>query len=135
MVKATLMDIVRQHKHEHCDKYAVDEMAAERGVTVLRLPPYQCELNPIELIWAQVKEYVARNNKTFKMKDIKKLFEERLNEVTAEKCSSCVAHIIKEEDKMFILDHMIDSVSNKFIINLLTVTVMILYLMTMNKKM
>ncbi|CAK1585278.1 unnamed protein product [Parnassius mnemosyne] len=32
-------------------------MAAECGVTVLRLPPYHCELNPIELIWAQAKGY------------------------------------------------------------------------------
>ncbi|CAK1590863.1 unnamed protein product [Parnassius mnemosyne] len=108
MVKVTLIDIVRQHKHEYCDKYrsvhVCDDMAAERGVTVLRLPPYHCELNPIELIWTQAKGFFARNNKTFNMKDVKKLFEEGLNEVTAEKWSSCVAHIIKEEDKMFDLD-------------------------------
>ena len=30
-------------------KYAVDEMAGAAGHEVERLPPYQCELNPIEL--------------------------------------------------------------------------------------
>ena len=30
---------------------------------VLRLPPYHCELNAIELIWADEKNFVARENK------------------------------------------------------------------------
>ncbi|PSN56834.1 hypothetical protein C0J52_08287 [Blattella germanica] len=51
-------------------------MAKEQGKLVIRLPPYHCELNPIELIWAQVKGYVARNNKTFNIKDVKRLLAE-----------------------------------------------------------
>ncbi|XP_059045044.1 uncharacterized protein LOC131840870 [Achroia grisella] len=117
MVKATLIDIVRQHKQEHYDKYVVDEMAAQHGIIVLCLPPYHCELNPIELVWAQAKGYVARNNKTFKMTEVKKHFEEGLQHITPEKWSSCVSHIIKEEDKIHGLDHMIDNVSDRFIIN------------------
>ena len=42
-------------------KYAVDEMAKAAGHEVVRLPPYHCELNPIELAWSQVK----KNNKLF----------------------------------------------------------------------
>ena len=33
-------------------KYAVDEMAKASGHEVVRLPPYHCELNPIELAWS-----------------------------------------------------------------------------------
>ena len=33
-------------------KYAVDEMAKAAGHEVVRLPPYHCELNPIELAWS-----------------------------------------------------------------------------------
>ncbi|XP_045540789.1 uncharacterized protein LOC106711875 [Papilio machaon] len=109
MVKATLIDIVRQHREEHCEKYVVDEMAAQHGIIVLRLPPYHCELNPIELVWAQAKGYVAKNNKTFKMAEVKKLFEEGLQNITCEKWSSWVSHIIKEEEKMYGLDDMIDN--------------------------
>ena len=36
-------------------KYTVDEMVKAAGHEVLRLPPYHCELNPIELAWSQVK--------------------------------------------------------------------------------
>ena len=38
--------------------YAVDEMAKVAGHEVVRLPPYHCELNPIELARSQVKRYI-----------------------------------------------------------------------------
>jgi hypothetical protein len=40
--------------------FKIDAVRAEHGHSVLRLPPYHPDLNPIELIWASVKEYVAR---------------------------------------------------------------------------
>lgn len=46
--------------------YATDTYAREKNIEVLRLPPYHCKLNPIEMIWGQVKGYVAGENKTFK---------------------------------------------------------------------
>ncbi|XP_050507899.1 uncharacterized protein LOC126885381 [Diabrotica virgifera virgifera] len=52
MVKAELLKIARQHKSKY-KKYVVDKMAERRNITVLRLPPYHCEINPIKLIWAQ----------------------------------------------------------------------------------
>jgi transposase len=40
----------------------VDEMAEQRGVTVCRLSPCHCELNPIQLVWSQIKRHVAVHN-------------------------------------------------------------------------
>lgn len=91
-------------------------MALEKGITVLRLPPYHCELNPIELIWAQAKGHVARNNKTFKMAEIKELLSEGVNKITAAEWQGCISHTIKEEDKLCNLDHLIDSVCDTFVI-------------------
>src|SRR5277367_6580138 len=51
----------------HGGKYEIDEIAKAAGHKVLRLPPYHCELNPIEMAWAQVKGYIARNNTTYKL--------------------------------------------------------------------
>ena len=38
--------------------FAVDELVKASDHVVLHLPPYHCELNPIELAWSQVKGYV-----------------------------------------------------------------------------
>ncbi|KAJ8912064.1 hypothetical protein NQ315_016753 [Exocentrus adspersus] len=72
MVRRQLLDIIRQHK-ERYNLYVTDEMAKKDDKIVLRLPPYHCELNPIEMIWAQVKNDVAARNTTFKITDVKPL--------------------------------------------------------------
>lgn len=92
-------------------------MAREKGITVLRLPPYHCELNPIELVLAQAKGHVTRHNKPFKMVEVKKIFLDGLNAITPEKWSECVNHLLEKENKMMDLDHLIDSVSDRFMIN------------------
>ncbi|GBP70621.1 hypothetical protein EVAR_98201_1 [Eumeta japonica] len=59
-------------------------MAKKKVVEVLRLPPYHCELNPIELVWADIKGHVARNNTIFKIADVKKLLSEGLTQIMPE---------------------------------------------------
>ena len=51
MLKAELLQIVNEHKH-HFGDYVIDRLAHDSGHEILRLPPYHCELNPIELLWA-----------------------------------------------------------------------------------
>ncbi|KAM7303197.1 uncharacterized protein ISCGN_013178 [Ixodes scapularis] len=58
MVKKQLLDIVALVKPHHL-KYRRDTAAETAGCTVVRLPPYHCEFNPIELIWAQIKNGAA----------------------------------------------------------------------------
>lgn len=35
------------------------------GHEVVRLPVAHCELNPIEMAWAQVKDYIKANNRRY----------------------------------------------------------------------
>lgn len=88
--------------------YVVDEMAKAQGKTVLRLPPYHCELNPIELIWAQVKNWVARKNTTFKLPDVKNLFVEAIGIVTTDNWVNAIAHVKTIEQKMWEMDEVVD---------------------------
>jgi transposase len=53
--------------------YKTDKIAKLHGHEVIRTPVRHCELNKIELIWAQVKGFVAKNNTTFRLKDVKEL--------------------------------------------------------------
>lgn len=64
------------------DKYVIDEYAKDNQKLVLRLPPYHCELNPIELAWESVKSYVQIHNTTFKLKDVLELIKKGVENVT-----------------------------------------------------
>ena len=80
--------------------YELDILANERGHQIIRLPPYHCQYNPIELVWAQVKRAVARRNNTFKIADVERLVNEELDNVTQEQWASCVKHAeqLQEDD-------------------------------------
>ena len=49
MLKPELYSIVKQNKDQH-KTYKFDFLLQQHGHTVLRLPPYHPDLNPIELI-------------------------------------------------------------------------------------
>ena len=49
------------HRAKEISK-VIDDIAKRYGHEVLRLQPYHCNLNPIELIWADEKNFVAREN-------------------------------------------------------------------------
>ena len=72
----------------------------ENGHFVLRRPVRHCELNPIELIWAQMKRFVAFRNATFKMKDVKELTHEAIRSITVEAWQRCTDHVISIEDRL-----------------------------------
>ena len=55
MLKAELFELIRMHTSNQPKQCVCDEWAKEMGHEVLRLPPYHCELNPIELIWGIMK--------------------------------------------------------------------------------
>ena len=48
--------------------YNRDKIAKKYGHEVVRLPVAHCELNPIELAWAVVKDYCRKNNQLFTIK-------------------------------------------------------------------
>ena len=54
--------------------YVIDEIAKAAGHEVVRLPPYHCELNPIEMAWAQVKGYIRVHNTKFTLTHVKETF-------------------------------------------------------------
>jgi transposase len=61
MGKFTLFSSVEKIRPKE-KMYHTDTMFAAHGHTVIRLPPYMCDLNPIELAWRQIKGYVRSRN-------------------------------------------------------------------------
>ncbi|XP_050516660.1 uncharacterized protein LOC126891526 [Diabrotica virgifera virgifera] len=117
MVKLELIGIIKQHRGTY-RQHAVDTMARLHGITILRLPPYHCELNPIELIWAQMKGYVARENVTYKISDVQRLLQASLDSINSTDWKNAISHVIKVEDDMWRLDGMVDNVIEPVIIQL-----------------
>ena len=112
-----LLSIVREHK----DKYKMHELdclASTMGHEVVRLPPYHCQYNPIELIWAQVKNDVAKRNNAFKIKDVRRLLLEALERVTIEDWSKCVNRCDRLQEEDFIKEGIRDEIIQRIVINL-----------------
>ncbi|CAI6364423.1 unnamed protein product [Macrosiphum euphorbiae] len=102
--------------------YVIDKIAEEAGHTVLRLPPYHCEFNPIELAWAMVKGYAKRENTTFKMDDVRQLLHTAIERVTSENWQNFIKHVIGEEEKIWKVDDIMDEVIDQMEHCVLTIT-------------
>ncbi|XP_049274292.1 uncharacterized protein LOC125759487 [Rhipicephalus sanguineus] len=63
-LKPELIQLVNQNKHRFSG-YRIDALAKAAGHDIVRLPPYHCEFNPVEMVWSQVKGYIAANNRSF----------------------------------------------------------------------
>ncbi|XP_037270371.2 uncharacterized protein LOC119161985 [Rhipicephalus microplus] len=80
MVRAELLEL-SQKVNTPSIVYRIDTLAATHGHEVLRVPPYHCEFNPIELVWSQVKGYIAARNTGFTLAEVEKLLPEALASV------------------------------------------------------
>uniref|UniRef100_A0A6P7FJ56 Uncharacterized protein LOC114329944 n=1 Tax=Diabrotica virgifera virgifera TaxID=50390 RepID=A0A6P7FJ56_DIAVI len=77
----------------------IDELAKRDGHNVLRLPPYYCVFNYIELSWSQHKKSLRRNNycPKFSSQSVSHVVEEIKN-ISPTLRQNCVSHVIKTED-------------------------------------
>lgn len=97
--KFELLKLVTSHKNMQV--YVIDQIARDAGHEVLRLSPYHCQFNPIELIWAQVKTDVKKknsnNNQT--LKRVEDITKNAINRITAEDWRKCIRHTRVVEDE------------------------------------
>ncbi|XP_049269938.1 uncharacterized protein LOC125757812 [Rhipicephalus sanguineus] len=114
-LKSELLQLVEQNKHLFL-AYQVDKLASAAGHEVVRLPPYHCELNPIELVWSQVKGYVASRNTDFKIESVEKLLQEGIASVTQQNWLHDCTHVMRLEDEAWERDGIIDSQTDSLII-------------------
>ncbi|XP_015377861.1 PREDICTED: uncharacterized protein LOC107172100 [Diuraphis noxia] len=99
-------------------KYKLDKIALQMCHEVVRLPPYRCQYNLIELIWARVKGKVAEKNNTFRMSDVEMLVYIALNEVTTEDWAKCGEHCNKIQEDDLIKECLRDEILEPIIITI-----------------
>ena len=116
LTKPELYEIVKNHKDEN-PSYRLDTLLEEKGHKVLRLPPYHPELNPIEKIWACVKDYVATRNTKFTLQYVEELAREKFEAITAEDWAALCEHCNRVAEEYMKKDNIVDDAIEKFIIN------------------
>uniref|UniRef100_A0A0P4W325 Tc1-like transposase DDE domain-containing protein n=1 Tax=Scylla olivacea TaxID=85551 RepID=A0A0P4W325_SCYOL len=114
LLKSQLLILTK--KYNTGKKYFIDTIAREAGHRVVRLPPYHCQYNPIELIWAQVKKYIGEKN-NYKLADLKLLVKQSLEQVTPCNWMNAVKHTDELQAKDAEMDQTVDRVIDPIIIN------------------
>ncbi|KAJ3665065.1 hypothetical protein Zmor_000579 [Zophobas morio] len=110
ITKKILLQIVK--KSNMPIKYVVDEMATRSGHVVLRLPPYYCVLNPIEMMWSTLKRGVKKNNTSPNFSaSVVELIRKQVNNMKSDGWKNCVRHVIEVEE------HYLSPNVQNFIIN------------------
>ncbi|KAG0426904.1 hypothetical protein HPB47_026023, partial [Ixodes persulcatus] len=119
-LKAELLDLVEMARltMPGLQKYRIDEIAEQHGHSVLRLPPYRSELNPIELVRSQVKGSIAGENKTYKLAEVELLTPGALQQLTPDDWKAYARHVIDVENKMWEADCLSDTVIDSVVIHL-----------------
>ncbi|KAJ4430692.1 hypothetical protein ANN_19283 [Periplaneta americana] len=89
------------------------------GFTVLRLPPYHCDLNPIELVWNLVKQNIeSKNAGSISLPVLKQMTAQSISEISKEdwiKCCHSVKHI---EDEYWCCDALMEEEVERIVINI-----------------
>lgn len=91
--------LVLAKENKQAPVYQVDELLKRHGHEVLRLPPYHCDLNAIELVWSLAKRKVASKNIGLSAEDMAKLIEESFNSITPEDWKKNTDHVIHVEEQ------------------------------------
>lgn len=116
MLKPELYDLIKLNKPRF-KMFRIDSILAEAGHSVLRLPPYHPDLNPIELIWSMLKGRVGKKNTTFVMKDVEKLVEQEASAISKEEWGRQCEHVRKVEEEYMKMEPFLDRASDEIIIS------------------
>lgn len=116
MLKPQLYKLILLHKPAQ-KKFSMDRICAAYGHSVLRLPPYHPDLNPIERIWAEMKQYVGVRNTTFKTQHVRQLCEEKFS--TMDDAWKRLCESVKRLENIYMENEgIIDSVVDQLIVTL-----------------
>jgi hypothetical protein len=78
--------------------------------------PYHPELNPIEKMWAMVKNWVAMKNVTLQLQDVRKLAEEKFSSITRDEWLPVCKHVEEMKEKYIQNEHLVDNIPEELVI-------------------
>jgi transposase len=105
MLKSELLELCA--RLAPAPEYALDQLAAQHKVSILRTPPYHPELQPIETCWAVVKNHMA-DNCDFSMSGLRERLPEAFSKVKPETVREIIAKVVEQEEKYWAEDEKLD---------------------------
>jgi transposase len=93
--KAELLELANAYSPRKIFK--TDEAAAKFDVDILRLPIRHCVLNPIELAWAEMKNFIRNNNVTYTLRDVSVWAKAWMASCDMQMATSFIEHTVKYE--------------------------------------
>lgn len=115
MFKPELLSIAKIHKKTK--QYKIDKLLQENGHEVLRLPPYHCQFNAIEMIWADSKYFynahIGENG--HKDENVLDMWRKALEKCTPEIWHAKVVHTEKLIEDWYDREVIIEEVPQMFI--------------------
>lgn len=117
--KAILYEAILRLKPKE-KQFKVDKLLKESGHSVLRLPPYMCDLNAIEYVWAQVKHHVRSKNTSGNMSltALQTLTNEAMDSVTPSDWKKYIDHVKNNERHYWIKDGIMENAVDQVIVRL-----------------
>lgn len=98
MLKPELSDLCK--RFAAAPKFKLDQIAEAAGHKILRTPQYHPELQPIEICWAIVKNFMAAHC-DYTMKNFREKLPEAFMKVRANTCEKLIAKVVKQEEKFW----------------------------------
>ncbi len=105
LLKAELYTLFKSYEPK--PEYKIDKIAEAAGHSILRTPQYHPELQPIEMCWGIVKNYMAKHC-DFTLRKFRNNLPLAFSQVTSETCRKLIGKTIAEEDKYWEEDRNID---------------------------
>ncbi|CAF4145912.1 unnamed protein product [Rotaria sp. Silwood2] len=106
--KSELLEIASENKPRK--KHKIDEVAQEFDVQIVRLPVRHCSLNPMELAWAALKDYIRKNNTNFTMSSVYELAAEFIAGFDDKAAQDAIRHAEKLEMTYKTADNFVENI-------------------------
>lgn len=116
MLKPQLYKLIAQNK-DRFKKFCIDETLKRNNHLVIRFPPCHADLNPLEMVWVEIKQYIANKNVNWQDNIVMELVQQKVNEMGENEWGALCqkVKIIEEEYKKS--DAVIDRLTDEFVIN------------------
>ena len=89
-----------------------DPLYKDRNISILRTPQYHPELQPIEICWGVVKQYMAQHC-DFTLDNLRKNLETAWTKVTSETMAGIMEKVIYWENRHFEQDSLLDAIDDE----------------------